>query len=45
MNQVRFPLSDFAGVDLNNIRAVRFRFTRTLAGMINVSDLAFAGAA
>jgi hypothetical protein len=45
MNQVRFPLTDFAGVDLGNIRAVKFRFTRTLAGVIDVSDLAFAGTA
>jgi hypothetical protein len=43
MNQVRFPLERFAGVDLTDVRTVEFRFTRTFAGVIDVSDVAFAG--
>ncbi len=45
MNQVRFPLSGFAGVDLTNVRSVEFRLTRTIAGVIDVSDVAFASSA
>ena len=45
MNQVRFPLSVFAGVDLSDVRTVEFRFTRTFAGVIDVSDVAFAAQA
>jgi len=45
MNQVRFPLSVFGGVDLSDVRTVEFRFTRTFAGVIDVSDVAFAAQA
>ena len=45
MNQVRFPLSEFAGVDLTRIRSVEFRLTRTFSGVIDVSDVAFAASA
>jgi hypothetical protein len=45
MNQVRFPLSAFGGVDLSDVRTVEFRFTRTFAGVIDVSDVAFAAQA
>ena len=46
LQQLRFPLSAFDDVDLGNIRFVRFRFSRTDAGVIHVADLAFsAGAA
>jgi hypothetical protein len=45
MNQVRFPLTGFAGVDLTDLRSVEFRLNRTSAGVIDVADVAFAGAA
>jgi hypothetical protein len=41
LNQVRFGLSRFSGVDLTDIRAVELRFTRTHAGVIDIADLAF----
>jgi len=41
LNQVRFPLALFGGVDLHDIAAVRFQFTRTPRGVVNISDLAF----
>jgi len=41
LNQVRFPLVDFAGVDLTDVRAIEFRFSRTDAGVLEVADLAF----
>ena len=44
MQQVRFPLDVFEGVDLSDIRAVEFRFTRMKAGVINVADVAFSAA-
>ena len=45
MNQVRFPLANFGGVDLSDVRSVELRFDRTVAGVIDLADLAFAGAA
>ena len=45
MQQLRFPLSAFTGVDLTNIRFVQFRFTRTDAGVIHLADLAFSAGA
>jgi hypothetical protein len=42
MNQVRFPLSGFTGVDLTDVRSVELRLDRTAAGVIDLSDLAFA---
>lgn len=45
MQQLRFPLSAFTGVDLGNIRFVQFRFDRTDAGVIHLADLAFSAGA
>lgn len=41
MNQVRMPIERFEGIDLTNVREVRFRFSRVAAGTIHVSDVAF----
>ena len=41
LNQVRFPLSSFAGVDLTDVRSVELRFDRTRSGVVSVADLAF----
>ncbi|MGH2754784.1 MAG: hypothetical protein ACRDLB_10155 [Actinomycetota bacterium] len=41
LNQVRFPLEDFTGVDLTDITTVEFRFSRMLEGVIDVADVAF----
>jgi hypothetical protein len=40
-HQVRFPLERFEDVDLTDIRQVQFLFTRTLEGVIHVTDVAF----
>jgi hypothetical protein len=46
LNQVRFPLELFTGIDLSDIRAVEIVFSRVAYGKIHVADLAFsAGAA
>ena len=45
LNQVRFPLGRFRGVDLTDIRRVELHFTRTPAGVIDIADLAFASGA
>ena len=41
LNQIRFPLSAFAAVDLTDVRSVTIRFDRTSQGVIDVADLAF----
>jgi hypothetical protein len=41
LNQVRFPLDRFAGVDLTDVVEVRMRFDRTDRGVIDIADLAF----
>jgi hypothetical protein len=41
LNQLRFPLDAFTGVDLTDVRAVELQFSRTQAGLIDVADLAF----
>jgi hypothetical protein len=41
LNQLRFPLSMFHGVDLRDISSVRFVFGATERGVVNVADLAF----
>jgi hypothetical protein len=41
LQQLRFPLSAFGGVDLDDIVAVEFAFDRTDVGVIDVADLAF----
>jgi hypothetical protein len=45
LNQVRFPLDEFRGVDLRDVRAVHLRFGRTEAGVIDIADAAFASGA
>jgi hypothetical protein len=44
LNTVRVPLSAFAGVNLNNIRSVQFKFNEQFQGAILVTDVAFASA-
>lgn len=41
LNQVRFPLDRFGGVDLSDIRAVELQFSRTQSGVIDIADVAF----
>jgi hypothetical protein len=41
MNQIRFPLSMFAGVDLTDVTQVRLVFDQANKGTIDVSDMAF----
>jgi hypothetical protein len=45
LNQVRFPLDGFAGVDLTDLVAVELEFSRTFSGVIDVADLAFSAGA
>jgi hypothetical protein len=45
LNQVRFPLDEFRGVDLRDVRAVHLRLSRTEAGVIDIADAAFASGA
>jgi hypothetical protein len=45
LNDIRFPLDRFAGVDLTDIRAVELRFTRTLSGVIDIADVNFTAGA
>jgi len=44
-NTVRIPVAAFTGIDLAHARYIRFRFNRSAAGAILVSDLAFKGKA
>jgi hypothetical protein len=41
LNQIRFALGRFDGVDLTDIVRVELRFTRTPSGVIDLADLAF----
>ena len=41
LNQIRFPLSSFTGIDLTHVTEVRVVFNRTDDGTIDMSDLAF----
>jgi hypothetical protein len=41
LNQIRFALGRFDGVDLTDIGRVELRFTRTPSGVIDLADLAF----
>jgi hypothetical protein len=41
LQQVRFPLVRFAGVDLTDVREVELRFDRMRAGVIQISDANF----
>jgi dienelactone hydrolase len=45
LNQLRFPLELFEGVDLGDIRDVEVEFSRHRRGAINVADLAFTAGA
>jgi hypothetical protein len=45
LNQVRFPLNAFIGVDLTDVVAVELEFSRTLSGVIDVADIAFTAGA
>jgi hypothetical protein len=45
MNQLRFPLANFGGVDLSDIRAVELRFSRTRYGVIDMADASFSAGA
>jgi hypothetical protein len=45
LNQLRFPLDRFRGIDQSDIRSVEIGFTRTNTGVVNVADLAFSGSA
>ena len=40
-NTVKIPLSDFTGIDISTVRAVRFLFDQSKKGSIFISDLAF----
>lgn len=42
LNTARIPLSAFAGVNLNNIRSIRFLFDQHPQGALFISDVAFA---
>ena len=44
LNTARVPLMAFAGVDLNNIRAVQFTFDERFQGAVLIADIAFASA-
>ncbi|HEV2879829.1 MAG TPA: hypothetical protein VGX24_00870 [Pyrinomonadaceae bacterium] len=44
LNTVRIPLTAFAGVNLSDIRSVKFNFDQTGQGALLISDLAFASA-
>jgi hypothetical protein len=41
LNQVRFPLARFSGVNLSDIRVVQLRLDVTPGGVIDVADAAF----
>ena len=41
LNQLRFPLARFTGIDLTDISVVRLLFSEKATGAINVSDVAF----
>ncbi len=44
LNMVRVPLTSFTGVNLSDIRTVKFQFDQTAQGALLISDLAFASA-
>lgn len=44
LNTVRLPLASFNGVNLSDIRSVKFNFDQTGRGALLISDLAFASA-
>jgi hypothetical protein len=44
LNTVRIPLTSFTGVDLTDIRSVKFNFDQTGQGALLINDLSFASA-
>ena len=44
LNTARIPLASFTGVNLSDIRSVKFNFDQTGQGAVLISDLAFASA-
>ena len=44
LNTVRIPLSAFGGVNLNNVRSVKFTFDQRATGALLITDVAFASA-
>jgi hypothetical protein len=44
LNTARIPLASFTGVNLSDIRSVKFNFDQTGQGALLISDLAFASA-
>jgi len=42
LDTVRIPLAAFAGINLTDVRSVRFNFSQTLQGALLISDVAFA---
>lgn len=45
LNGLRIPLSAFIGVNLNDIRSIKFGFDRKLNGALLISDMAFTNTA
>lgn len=41
LNTIRLPISQFAGVDLTDVRSVVFSFNQTASGALLVTDLSF----
>jgi hypothetical protein len=41
LQQVRFPLEGFTGLDLTDVREIVIRFDRTPKGVIDIADLNF----
>ncbi|HZH30279.1 MAG TPA: hypothetical protein VEY11_05910 [Pyrinomonadaceae bacterium] len=44
LNTVRLPLTSFTGINLSDIRSVKFNFDQTGQGSLLITDLAFASA-
>ena len=44
LNTARIPLTAFGGVNLSDIRSVRFKFDQNPSGALLISDVAFASA-
>lgn len=42
LNTVRIPLSSFASINLSDVRTIQFKFDRTAAGGLMITDIAFA---
>ncbi len=41
LNQLRFPIGAFTGIDLGSIAAVEIALSRTSSGVVNIADVAF----